>query len=50
MLKIDELEKIINMNEKKTIKWSCAKELLKWVADKGVDVGISLLPLFLKIS
>ena len=50
MLKIDELEKIIESSEKKTTKWSRAKEILKWVADKGVDVGIALLPLFLKIS
>lgn len=49
MVKIDELEKIIDSGEKKTTKWSRAKEILKWVADKGVDVGIALLPLFLKI-
>ena len=27
-----------------------AKGIIKWVADKGVDVGISLLPLILKIG
>lgn len=50
MLKIDELEAIIKSSERKTTKWSRAKEILKWVADKGVDVGIALLPLFLKIT
>ena len=50
ILKINKLEEIIKSSEKKTTKWSRAKEILKWVADKGVDVGIALLPLFLKIT
>ena len=27
-----------------------AKEIIKWIADKGVDVGIALLPLVLQIG
>ena len=27
-----------------------AKEIVKWIADKGVDVGIALLPLLLQIK
>ena len=48
--KIDELEQIVNSSERKTKKWEKAKEIIKWVADKGVDVGITLLPLLLKIG
>lgn len=47
---IDEIEKIVNSTESKSKKWSKAKEIVKWIADKGVDVGIALLPLLLKIS
>lgn len=48
--KITELENIINSNERKNKKWSMATEIIKWIADKGVDVGIALLPLVLKIG
>lgn len=48
--KVDELEKIVNSTDRKTKKWENAKEIIKWIADKGVDVGISLLPLLLKIQ
>lgn len=48
--KIDEIEAIVNSKESKSKKWSRAKEIVKWIADKGVDVGIALLPLILKIS
>lgn len=48
--KIDELEKIINSSDRKTKKWDRAKEIIKWVADKGVDVGLTLLPLVLKLE
>lgn len=40
----------MNSKESKSKKWSNAKDIIKWVADKGVDVGIALLPLVLKIS
>lgn len=48
--KIFVLEKIVNSKESKSKKWSKAKDIIKWVADKGVDVGIALLPLILKIG
>jgi len=48
--KVNELERIIESSERKTKKWEKAKDIIKWVADKGVDVGISLLPLILKIG
>lgn len=48
--KIDKLEKIVKSTDGKSKKWSNAKEIIKWIADKGADVGIALLPLLLKIS
>ena len=48
--RINELEEIVNSKDSKSKKWSKAKEVIKWVADKGVDVGIALLPLILKIG
>ena len=47
---INEIEKIVNSKESKSKKWSKAKEIIKWIADKGVDVGIALLPLLLEIK
>lgn len=48
--KIDELESIVKSTERKTAKWEKAKSIIKWIADKGVDVGIAMLPLLLKIQ
>lgn len=48
--RINELEEIVSSKDSKSKKWSKAKEVIKWVADKGVDIGIALLPLVLKIS
>lgn len=48
--KIDELERIVQSNDGKSKKWSRAKDIIKWIADKGVDVGISILPLLLNIG
>ncbi len=48
--KIDELEKIVKSSERKSKKWENAKGIIKWIADKGVDVGIALLPLLLQIK
>ena len=48
--KIDELEAIVNSTDRKTKKWDKAKEIIKWVADKGIDVGLTLLPLILKLG
>ena len=48
--RINELEEIVSSKDSKSKKWSKVKEIIKWIADKGVDVGIALLPLVLKIS
>lgn len=48
--KINELEKIVKSSERKSKKWENAKGIVKWIADKGVDVGIALLPLLLQIN
>ena len=48
--KLSELEEIINSNDRKNQKWNRAKSIIKWVADKGVDVGIAILPLLLQID
>lgn len=48
--RINELEEIVSSKDSKSKKWSKAKEIIKWIADKGVDIGIALLPLVLKIS
>lgn len=48
--KIKILEEIISSSERKTKKWEKAKDIIKWVADKGVDVGIAILPLLLQIG
>ena len=48
--RIDELEEFVNSKATKNKKWSQAKDIIKWIADKGVDVGIALLPLLLKIA
>ncbi|GAB6109039.1 hypothetical protein [Fusibacter bizertensis] len=50
MSKIDLIEEIVKSKDKKSVKWERAKEIIKWTADKGVDVGIALLPLLLTIS
>lgn len=48
--RIDELENIVKSSDGENKKWSKAKDIIKWIADKGVDVGISLLPLLLQIK
>lgn len=48
--KIDELEKIANSSDRKTKKWDNAKGIIKWVAEKGVDVAKIILPLLLKTA
>lgn len=48
--RISELERIVNSGDKKTQKWESAKSIIRWIADKGVDVGIALLPLLLQIK
>lgn len=48
--KIDDLEEIVNSSDRKTKKWDKAKEIIKWIADKGVDVAMTLIPLLMKIG
>jgi len=48
--KIDELKEIVDSKDRKTKKWDNAKGIIKWIADKGVDVGLTLLPLLLQIK
>jgi len=48
--KINELEKIVKSPDRKSKKWENAKGIVKLIADKGVDVGIALLPLLLQIK
>lgn len=48
--KIDEIEAIIKSKDKKYKKWEKLKDIIIWIADKGVDVGTALLPLILQIN
>lgn len=48
--KIDELEQLVNSKDRKTKKWDAAKEIIKWIAEKGIDVGLTLLPLLMKLG
>jgi predicted nucleotidyltransferase len=48
--KIDKLEKIVHSKDSKEKKWDQTKAIIKWMADKGVDVGIAILPLLLQIK
>ncbi len=48
--KINDLEIIVSSEDRKSKKWEKAKGIIRWVADKGVDVGIALLPLLLQIK
>ncbi len=50
LTKVDELEKIVQSKDRKSKKWENSKNIIKWIADKGVDVGIALLPLLLQIK
>ena len=50
LLKIQEVENIVKSDERKTKKWENAKSIIKWIADKGIDVGKVLLPLVLQIQ
>lgn len=48
--KIDMIESIIKSEDHKNKKWGKASKILPWLADKGVDVAITLLPLILKMK
>lgn len=47
--KLNELEKVINSDERKSKKWSKAKEIAQWVLDKGADIALAILPLLSNI-
>ena len=48
--KINELERIVKSTDRKSKKWANAGEIIKWIADKGIDVGLTLLPLLMQIG
>ncbi len=48
--KIDELENIVNSSDRKTKKWDKAKGIINWIATKGVDVALTVIPLLMKIG
>lgn len=48
--KISELEEVINGSDKKKTKWEKVKPIFVWLADKSFDVGMTLLPLLLKLG
>ncbi len=50
MEKIDELKNIIDGRDNKKSKWQKIKPILVWLANKSVDVGMTLLPLLLKVE
>lgn len=47
-LKIDALESLLK--EPKRTRWEKAKDIIKWFADKSVDVFISVLPLIAQLN
>ena len=48
--KISQIEDVYNSANRKTKKWEMVKGIIKWVADKGIDVAKILLPLVLKVG
>lgn len=48
--KITEIEAAFKENSSKKSKWEKVKPILKWLADKSFDVGMTLLPLLLKLG
>ena len=48
--KINELEDIVNSTDRKSKKWDKAKGIINWVATKGVDVAMTIIPLLMKIG
>lgn len=48
--KVDELEEIVNSSDRKTKKWEKAREIINWIATKGVDVAMTVIPLLMKIG
>ena len=48
--KITEIENVINGRGTKKSKWEIIKPILVWLADKSFDVGMTMLPLLLKLQ
>ena len=48
--KITDIENTVNGSGTKKSKWEKIKPILVWLADKSFDVGMTLLPLLLKIQ
>lgn len=48
--KINEIEETVKSTDSKKSKWEKVKPVLKWLADKSYDVGMTLLPLVLNIQ
>lgn len=48
--KLNELESIVNSKERKTKKWEKAKGIINWIATKGVDVAMTVIPLLMKVG
>lgn len=49
LTKIVELEEIQNSTKGHGKKWSKAKGIFDWITTQGVDVGIKLLPIIIKM-
>ena len=47
--KLKELESIYKSNESRKQKWEKSKKILKWLADKSVDVAISYFPIIVSM-
>lgn len=48
--KVNQLELIVNSSERKSKKWEKAKDIFKWVVDKGIDVAKVIIPLISTIE
>ena len=48
--KLTELENIVNSIDRKTKKWEKAKGIINWIATKGVDVAMTVIPLLMKLG
>ncbi len=48
--KLTELENIVNSTDRKTKKWEKAKGIINWIATKGVDVAMTVIPLLMKLG
>ena len=48
--KLTELENIVNSIDRKTKMWEKAKGIINWIATKGVDVAMTVIPLLMKLG